>query len=187
MIRREQLSAALYGVWLLIKLDARAFAFFEKTPGGFARSFLPAALLLPLDLIHEVLIYQPGAGKLAFAPYLVVQVLSYVLSCTAFPFVMIYVARLLAREPRFLSYMVPYNWFQLPLGLLLLPIAIFTDIGLAPVQMAGFIDILALTLYFTFGSFIARIGLQIGVMTSIAIVMLDLLVTLITNQFVSRI
>jgi hypothetical protein len=182
-----QLLAALYGVWLLLKLDPRALEFFEKTPGGFARSFLPAVLLVPLHLTHEILTYDPAQTKLAMAPYLVVQLLSDVLSWTVYPFVMIYVARSFTLEARYFSYMVPYNWFQLPLGLMLFPIAIMADLGMAPMAMVSFINLLAVMVFFTFGSFIARIGLQIGVMTSIGLVILDLLLTVITNQLVGRI
>ena len=187
MILREQLIAALYGVWLLLRLDPRAFEFFEKSLGGFARSFLPAIVLFPLHLTHEALIYQPGPGKLAFAPYLVVQTLSYVVSCTAFPFVMIYVSRLQAREARYFWYIVPYNWFQLPLGLLFIPFAVLTDLGVVSVQLAAFTNLFALTLFFTFGSFIARRGLQVEVMTSIGIVILDFLLTVLIDNLVSRI
>lgn len=187
MISRGQLAAALSGVWLLLKLDARAFDFFEKSPGGFARSFLPAVVLTPLHLIHEALIYHPASGKLAFMPYMVVQFLSDVLSWTLFPFAMMYIARMLARDARFFWYMVPYNWFQLAFGLVLFPVSILADLGFAPPEMAVFVNLLFLTSFFTFGIFLARVGLQISVMTSLGIVMLDLMLSLLTNQLVSRI
>ncbi len=184
---REQLLAALYGVWLLLKLDARAFDFFEKTPAGFARSFLPAIVVTPLHLLHEVLVFDAAHSKLAFVPYMVVQLLSDVLAWTAFPFAMIYVTRLLARETRYFWYMVPYNWFQLPLGLVLFPIVILADLGFAPAQAAGFVNLLVLTLSFTFGSFMARVGLQLGLGSAIGIVIVDLMLTLFTNQMIARI
>jgi hypothetical protein len=187
MILREQLLAALYGVWQVLKLDACAFDFFEKTPGGFARSFLPALVVSPLHLLHEVLVYDAARSKLAFAPYLVVQILSDVLSWTLFPFAMIYVARLLARETRYFWYMVPYNWFQLPLGLALFPIILLADVGIVSMQMAAFVNLVVLTLFFTFGSFMARVGLQVGLGSAIGIVVVDLMLTVFTNQMISRI
>ena len=187
MISVRQLAAALYGVWLLLKLDPRAWDYFEKTPIGFARSFLPALLLSRLHIIHSVIVYDPAHAKLALGPYLVVQVLSDVMSWVAFPFAMLYVCRLLNRGPYFLSYMVPYNWFQLPVNLVIQPVAILADMNVIPGQAAGFTDMFMLTLFFAFTAFIARIGLRISLMTAIGIVMLDFLLTLIINQVIARI
>ncbi|TAL02128.1 MAG: hypothetical protein EPO08_07925 [Rhodospirillaceae bacterium] len=187
MITLEQLAAALYGVWLLLKLDVRALDYFEKTPGGFARSFLPAAVLLPLDVVHSILVYDPTQTKLALGPYLVVQVLAYVISCVAFPFVMLYVTQLLNRAPRFLTYMVPYNWFQLPVNIVLLSMDLLVDVGWISSQLFGFIYLFTLTVYFAFGTFVARIGLVIGIMSAMGIVILDFLLGLITNQLITRI
>jgi len=187
MISAGQLAGAFYGIRLLLKLDPRALDFFEKTPRGFAWSFLPAAVLMPLHLTHVILLYHPKAGALGFAPYVVVQFLSYVMSWVAFPFVMIYIARLLGRDSRYFWHMVPYNWFQLVTGLVMLPLSILADLGAIPRDMAGFFALVAVTLFFTFASFIARAGLQIGMLTAIGIVILDLVLTLLTNQLISRI
>ncbi len=187
MISIRQLAAALYGVWLLLKFDARALDFFEKTPAGFARSFLPALILSPLHIVHTIMVYDPSRAGLALGPYVVVQVLSDVMSWVAFPFAMLYVSQLLNRGSYFLTYMVPYNWFQLPVNLVILPMAILADIGVISGRAAGFIDMLMLTLFFTFGTFIARIGLRIGLPTAVGLVVLDFLLTLIINQMIARI
>jgi hypothetical protein len=140
-----------------------------------------------VHLVHETLTYDPARAKLAFVPYLVVQILSDVLAWTAFPFAMIYIARALGREERYFWYMVPYNWFQLPLGLLMFPIFILADLGIVPNSIATFSNLLSLMLFFTFTSFIARVGLQISVMTSIGLVLLDFMLGLFVNQLVAQI
>ena len=187
MITLSQLASALYGVWLLLKLDPRGFDYFEKTPGGFARSFLVAAVLSPLYFAHAVLTYHGHKTKLAFMPYLVVQTLSDVLSWVAFPFAMLYVTELLSRQGRYLTYMVGYNWFQLAVGCALLPIAVLADLGFLSMKFAGFLNLLALVVFFTFGAFIARIGLQLGVGTAVGIVVIDLMLSLAINQAIGRI
>jgi len=187
MMTVEQLAAALYGVWLLLKLDVRALDYFEKTPGGFARSFLPAVVLAPLYLLHSVLIYTPSEAKLALGPYLVVQILSQVIDAAAFPFVMLYVTQMLHRAPRFLTYIVPYNWFQLPVGIVLIVLFFLSDVGAISPQLAEYIYLFTLVVYFAFGVFIARVGLVIGLMTSVGVAMLDYLLSLITSQLIARI
>ena len=187
MITLEQLAAALYGVWLLLKLDPSALEYFEKTPGGFARSFLPAIVLAPLYIVHSILVYEPGHTKLALGPYLVVQILSQVIDAVAFPFVMLYVTQLLHRAPRFLTYIIPYNWFQLAVGAVMVAILLLSDTGAISSLLAEYIYLFILIVYFTFGAFIARIGLSIGLMTSIGIVILDYLLSLLTGQLIARI
>ncbi len=187
MITVSQLAAALYGVWLLIKLDPRAFAFFEKTPEGFARSFLPAAILMPLQLTHEILIYNPVKAHLHFAPYVVVQLLSSILSWVAFPFAMLYVSELLNRRPRYFWHIISYNWFQLAAGLLFLPIAILADLHMIAARPAAFLNLLALCVFFTFATFIARGGLQIGFAGAIGVVVVDLMLSQVIQVLVSKI
>jgi hypothetical protein len=187
VITVSQLAAALYGVWLLIRLDPRAFSFFEKTPEGFARSFLPAVVIMPLQLAHEILIYSPAKAHLAFAPYVVVQLLSSILSWVAFPFAMLYVSELLNRRPRYFWHIIPYNWFQLAAGLLFLPLAILADLHMIAGRPAAFLNLLALGVFFTFATFIARGGLQVGFAGAIGVVMVDLMLNQLIQQLVSKI
>src|SRR5690348_13427278 len=98
MISTSQLASALYGTWLLLKLDSRGLTYFEKTPNGFARSFIVAAVLAPLQLASTILVYQPTHARLAFVPFVVVQMLNYVLAWVSFPFVMLYVSEWLQRR-----------------------------------------------------------------------------------------
>ena len=187
MIPAGQLAAALYGVWLLLKLDVRALGFFDATPQGFLRSFVPALILAPLHFTDAVLAYNHERIALTFVPYLVVQFIAYVLSWVTFPFVMIYVSRLLGREARYLTYMVPYNWFQLLVGGATLLIMLLSDVGALPAEGAGFVQLMIMALFFTFGAFIARVGLSVGISTAIGIVVLDLMSSLLLYQIVDRI
>jgi hypothetical protein len=116
-----------------------------------------------------------------------VETLSYVLSWVLFPFAMLYVSDFLQRSPRYFWHMVPYNWFQLAAGLLLLPVAILADLGALPMQLAAFLNLLALSVFFTYAAFIARFGLQVGIGTGIALVVLDLLLNLLSQQLIAKI
>ena len=187
MISIAQFASALYGTWLLIRLDPRGLTYFEKTPGGFARSFLSGALLLPLQAAHLVLSYHNHRTKLAPVPYTVVESLAYVLSLVTFPFAMLYVTELLNRRERYLWYLVAYNWFQLAVGLVFLPLAILADLRLVTAKAAGFLSLFAIGVFFTYSSFIARNGLQIGLGTAVGVVLLDFVINQLIIQIVARI
>ena len=156
MITVNQLAAALYGIWLVLKLDPRGFAYFEKTPGGFGRSFLAAAVIAPMQLAHMLLIYGQSRPKLAFVPFMVVQILAFVLSWVSYPFVMLYVTALLNRQGRYFWQMVPYNWLQLAIDIPLVTLALLADVHVIPARAFLVVTWFTLVLSFSMFIFLAR-------------------------------
>jgi hypothetical protein len=187
MISARQLAGALYGLWLLYRFDVRAWDFFEKTPRGFWTSYVVAFALAPLQLAHMALLYETRKPDLDFAPYMIVQTLAYIVTWTLFPFVMLYVSRLLEREPRYLWHMVPYNWMQLPLALTLSSVLILTDLGVLPAAVIAFVGPVILVAIAVYGTFVAAIGLQVVTGTALSLVVLDYLLSLIVGELIRRI
>lgn len=187
MISVQQIAASLYGIGLLLRFDPKAWTYFDKSPRGFWMSFSIAFLLAPIQLAHEVLMYSARKPTLDFIPYMVVQVLAYTLSWTLLPFAMLYVTRLLNRTPRYLWHMVPYNWMQLPLGLLLFSAQLLVDTHILPVGVVAFLSPIILVAFAVYGTFIAAIGLQIATGTALAIVVLDFMMGQIADQIINRI
>ena len=187
MITIGQLASALYGTWLILKFDPRGLTYFEKTAGGFARSFIVAAILAPLQLTHAILVHDPERARLALLPFVVVQMLNYVLAWVCFPFVMLYITEWLQRRERYFWQIVPYNWTQLAIAAPLLVFAVMSDLHLLSAQMIAFLQVMALVVFFVYQTFLARIGLQIGVATAFGIVMLDFLMSQLMAQLIARI
>jgi hypothetical protein len=187
MINISQLASALYGMWLLLKLDERGFAYFEKTPGGFARSFIVAGLLAPLQLTHSILVYEPARARLAFVPFVVVQMLNYVLSWVIYPFMMLYITGWLQRPNHYFWLMVPYNWIQLAIATPLLIFAIMADLHLLSAKLVSFLELLALAVFFTYMTFIGRAGLQITLITAFGLALLDFLMSQLLGHVIARI
>ncbi len=186
MSSARQLANALYGVWRLYKFDNSAWDFFEKTPQGFWGAYIVALVLAPLELTHALLQYD-DKQTLAFVPYAVVQALSYVVTWTLFPFVTLYIARLLHRTPRYFSYMVPYIWMQLPIGLLLFSVQMLTDLHIFPDDVLNFVSPVVLVVFAVYGTYVAGIGLQIATGTAFGLVVLDYVLGLIADNLISRI
>ncbi|MDX2221552.1 MAG: hypothetical protein SFV21_02320 [Rhodospirillaceae bacterium] len=187
MISTRQMAAALTGLWLVLKLEPAGLAFFERNLAGFWRSYVAALILAPLNLLHVVLDFPRAGETLAFTPYLITQALAYVLSWTAYPFAMLYVLNLLDREARFFEYMVPYNWFQLAVGLVVFPISLLFDVGLLSAPGAAFLQLLTLGLFMSYATFLARLTLNIVLSSAFALVVFDILLNLLINQVVARI
>jgi hypothetical protein len=186
MLSARQLAGALYGLWLLMRFELRAWDFFDKSARGFWTSFAVALVISPLQLAHVALTYNVDKASLDFLPYMIVQSLAIVMGWVLFPFVMLYVARLLNRGPRYLWHMVPYNWIQL-LGVPLSIVVLFCDLQLLPESALNVASSFTLVAFVVYGTFIAGIGLQIPTGTALSLVVLDFVVSQIAQQLISRI
>ncbi|MBM3513657.1 MAG: hypothetical protein FJX59_08075 [Alphaproteobacteria bacterium] len=185
MMSARQLASALYGVWLLLRWDAGGFNYIDRTFGGFWRSYLVAIALGPVYFAHSIVAFQPSKTGPAFGLYMATESIAYVMSWTVFPFVMITVARSLDRDSRYFEYMVAYNWFQLAVGLVALPITILTDMQLIVPESGAFLNLVVLAAFFAYGTFIARTALDITAVTAVGVVFLDFILSLIVRQVVT--
>jgi len=187
MITLRDLAAALHGLRLLLRFDTSCFDYFTLSTRGFWQSFIVAFFLAPLHLLHAAMDFGDRQTALAFAPYMLVNALSYAISWTAFPFAMLYITKLLDREALFFRHIVAYNWFQLPIGMIVFPLAILANTGALPVDAAAFLNMLTLGAFIAYAGFIAVNGLKISYLTAAGIVILDILISLLVNMSVARI
>lgn len=182
MIDPKEAAGALRGIWRLAHLDEEGFNTFNATEQGFWRSFTAAFLIAPLQLVYQFSVYMtldtpPPALRMAL-----VEGLEYVVLWTLYPLALYYVARLLQREATYFRYIVAYNWFQLAVGLVATPIAIFMTLDLFSLSALAFLNTLILTGYVIYAAFIARVGLGIATSASIGIVVIDILLSLTVQQ-----
>jgi hypothetical protein len=181
------INSALYGVRQLLKFKLEAWAYFDKTLPGFWASYLPAVILAPFLFAHELYQFSTGATKLNLFVFILIRVLAYIISWTLFPFVMLYVVQLLQRSHRYFWHLVPYNWLQLPVGLVLYSIYLLTDAGVLPVGVAGYAQLAALVVTAVYGTFIAGVGLQVTTGTALSLVVFDLVLGMISSELIARI
>ncbi len=183
----RRVAGALHGTGLIYRFDERAWAYFDFSARGFWNAYIVAVILAPLQLGHRLLIFDPEKDTLGFVPYAIVEVLSYIVTWTLFPFVMLYIGRLLGRLPRFFFYMVPYLWMQLPMGLVLFGAQILVDFGFLPAEMMDPLNLGMIAAYAIYGTFVAGMGLQIATGTALALVVLDYVLGMLAFQIISQI
>ncbi len=142
----RELANALYGLGLLLRFDGRAWEYFDKSPRGFWLSYTAAFVVAPFHFAHLALTYAREPTTLGPIAFAIVQLLSYVLSWTVFPFAMMYVARFLGRAPLYFWHIVPYNWFQLPVGVAVGVLSLGSDFGLLPLDAYRFATMAAMAI-----------------------------------------
>lgn len=187
MISARDFARGLYGVGLLYKFDARAWDFFEKSPQGFWGAYIVAVILSPLQLAHALLTFDPAKETMGRAVFTVVELLSYVILWTLFPFVMMYISGLLGRSKRYFWYMVPYIWMQLPIGLVLYSVQLLGDFAILPLGVVGIVNPLVLVTFAVYGTYVAGLGMQITTGTAVGLVVLDYVLGLIAQQLIAQI
>ncbi|MBL8631432.1 MAG: hypothetical protein JNM81_17485 [Rhodospirillaceae bacterium] len=187
MIDAGRLAQVIHGLRSILRVEPDGLAFFERTYDGFVRSFFPAIVLAPLHMAHSALSYDAMKTKPDVMSYGIIEALTYVLTWTLFPYVMIYVTRLLGKPERFFDYIVPYNWLQLLVGLVVLPLTLLVDLQLLGNDGAAFFNFIILGLFLTYGTFLARTALVLSTSTAFGIVILDILLNLLSNEIIDKI
>ena len=184
MIDAARLAQAIHGLRLLLRLEPGCLSFFEQNYNGFVRSFFPALVLAPFHFAHIALAYQTKPEKTALVAYVIIETLSYVLSWVLFPFVMVYIVRSLGRTQQYFTYLVAYNWFQLIVGGVILPLTLMLDINLISSDGAGVLNLVVVGLFLFYGTFLARTALDVAMSTAFGIVLLDILLNLLTSEII---
>jgi len=186
MMSARQLASSLWGVWLLLRWDTSALAFFERNFGGFCRSYIVALAFAPVSAALWVISFDPGTAKIPLAIHLYTEAISYVIGWTAYPLAMIYILRLIERDNRYFDYMVLYNWMQAPLMTLSLIVSALNAFGLLGAPAASFLGLITLGVFVAYGIFLAREALMISGLQALALVLLDIFLSILIRQLVSR-
>jgi hypothetical protein len=181
MLTRNELSAVLRGLRGLAHFEAAGFAQFDTTPSGFWKSFWAAALCLPvwaIDKWEQIHTLQPNEP----VHFLALHGLAYAVSWLAFPLLMVRVSRFLGRWPRYFTFMVAYNWFQVVQSVAWLPLLLLTLQGdAAPRDMVAVLWLVLYAVLLAYGWFIARVGLKVETGTAIALVLIDVLLGMLID------
>ena len=182
MISAREAAGALYGIWQIFRVDDKALSFFNATEDGFCRSFSAAFVLAPFQVLYQITVFTSMEQPPHALRMTVVESLEYVILWVLYPLTIYHVTRLLDCKDMFFKYAVAYNWFQMGIGLFIMPWIILSGFGFLPESIADFIGTMAFVAYTFYAAFIARIGLEVAVGTAIGIVLIDILLTLMVGQ-----
>lgn len=170
-----EVQLAVGGALRLACGDRRGLAQFDTSLDGFWRSFRAALICYPLYLL--LLSFRVDAPQWAasgIVPILLIESIAYVISWVAFPLLILPLARLLGREDRFLAFMVPYNWSQIPQTALFALVGVDSAIGLLPPSAAQFLQLAAAAAVLIYEWYIARVALVVTGAQATLVVIVDL-------------
>ena len=178
-----EVSRSLFGAWQLARADETGLNWFDTSVGGFWRSFFAAAIIAPFYLILVTMRYSAGMIDPEPVRYFTVEAIAYVIAWTAFPVVMLTVARILEREDRFLRYIVAYNWAAVLQNAVYMPLGFLRLAGILPSDAAAFLSLVVLGLILMYTWFITKTAMDVPGGTAAGIVALDFVLSLFINSY----
>lgn len=181
MLSAREAATSLYGAYRLARFDARGMTYFETSLAGFWRSFYAAVIVAPAFAVLLAMRYAAGGEATDEVRFASVEAIAYVIAWVAFPLVMVSLARLLDREERYLGYIVAYNWASVLQNGLYLPLVMLGMAGVIPAETVGPLSLIVLSLILVYGWFIAKVALDVGTGTAVALVGLDLALSVVID------
>jgi hypothetical protein len=169
----RETTYALFGAWRLAHFDLQGTAYFDRSREGALRSFWAAAILLPAYAVLVLMHLADRPVAFGWPALILVYGIGYIIAWTAFPVAMLWVARLIGREEEYFGYLAMYNWVQVLITVVVLPIAALKAGRLLPDPALGFLGLGVNLAVLAYLWFVARAGLRIGPFVSIGVVALD--------------
>lgn len=154
MISVRELVYSLYAAWRLARVDREGVQFFDRTAGGFWRSFFAAAIVLPLFVIEVILIGGPRLEEADVLLLVAALAVYYAIAWLYWPALMSFIVELMGVPERFVAYVVARNWAEV-LASVLLFVAIVLSEAYLPDQFAGIVWLTTLGVILAYRGFIA--------------------------------
>jgi len=179
---------AIQGAFRLARFDGRGFHHFIATPEGFWHSCLAALMVAPMQVLLVHLVGKqfpdhPTLDALATVNYL----LSFVVQWLAWPLVMLNFANRIGRDRQIMTYLVAYNWVNLPQVTVFLAVTAVTSSGMLPVKLAHILTFASFIYFMALKAFVARRALALGRGLTVAVVGLDLALSFLLASLVEMI
>jgi len=170
---------ALKGVVRFCRFDPAAVAEFDPGLGAARRSFMAALYCVPFNIAIVALdLWHAKTPPDDLSRFALLQAIAYVIQVAGFLLLVLGLARFLGLAERWPLFVTAQNWFALP------AIAAFTfcilldDSGTLGRDAGAMLLLLVQAYAFSVEAFIARATLGVTVLASIAIVLLDFVISI---------
>ena len=185
---REQLKVALR----FARFEQDAIRDFDQSFDGFFRSFIGILLCAPLYVLIVLADRRIAASApsempgVEFAPlppanlaFFVLELANYLVNWIAFPIAMVFITRIIGAGPRYVPFIVAYNWTSCVIfALTIIPPVLYLS-GLLPISAASAFSLPVILLAIAYRFKVAREALEVSGLNAAGIVLFDLLLSLL--------
>jgi hypothetical protein len=182
----NEIARSLTGVARLARFDVRGVELLEGTPEAAVRSFWVAAMVLPLHILIIAAQTDLDIPEGGIYYLILVELLAYVVSWTAFPVIMDLLARPLEREQEFFLMIVAYNWSSIIRTAIRLPQALLVFSGVLGDDDAASLGLMLLLAILVYIGFILRTTLRVDGYTAAGLVVVKLLSSALIGDYADQ-
>jgi len=178
---------ALAGLWRFAREGAPALRWFDRSLGGFWRSFGVMIILAPLQvLLVGLQVNAVPVDATGWVRLVVVEASAYIIQWIALPVILYEVAARLQRLPPYLDFVIVYNWTGVPVQVLSVALAL-----LASSKLIDDTAVLVLALIVNIGTlafewYTARQTLKFSGLACAALVAVDFSIAVVVEDLVAR-
>ena len=184
MVSIKEISWSLYGAYLIARRDKDALNYFNISEAGFYSSFAAMPLAIPFFAFENGLDYKTIATGTALVPFLILLCLALWVSWSAFLIFMGIFAKFLGFSNKFSVFVIVYNWAQLALIALWMPISVISS-GLLPAGIASAINLLFIGASYVYLWQILRTTLNVSGTMAAGFSFLEFLIAVLTQSIFS--
>lgn len=178
MTATATISRSLTGAALIFRGRDAGLGYLDRSVDGFWRSFAVIFLVFPIHILTLYAVSRTENGE-AFNAALRTSVPLLALDWVLFPAVLALAAKPLGVASHYVSYVVARNWAApIAAAITMLPF-ILEGAGWIPPEGGALLSLIALGLVLRFHYMILRIALQAAVGMAIALVVVDLMLSLV--------
>jgi hypothetical protein len=174
---------ALSGALRLARGDPRGMECFDATEAGFWQSFRAGALCFPLYMFLLSFPIQLGdTVEIDTGRVLAIETIHYIISWVAFPLLMLPLVDWLRRADRYFSFMVAYNWCQVPQTVVFSAVALLGAVGLLSAEGMLIADLVAGLGALVYEWYVSRVALAVSGGRAALVILADvILATLLSH------
>jgi len=184
MVSIKEITSSLYGAYRLARLDPDALQYFNISASGFYRSFAAVFLALPFFLIENAIDYKKFETATSFAPFLIVLGIALTVSWMCYLIAAGFLARLLDIFQHFTVFVIVYNWSQLGIIIIWLPLSVLST-GLLDGGLSSIISLLFIAATYVYLWRILRITLGISGLLAVGFAFLEFIIAILTQVLFS--
>lgn len=184
MVSIKEIISSLYGTYRLARLDPDALQYFNISASGFYRSFAAVLIALPFFLIENAIDYKKFETATSFTPFLIVLGIALAVSWMCYLIAAGFFARLLDFSQQFTVFVIVYNWSQLALIIIWLPLSVLST-GLLNAGLSAIISILFIAATYVYLWRILRITLGISGLLAVGFAFLEFMIAILTQVLFS--
>lgn len=180
---RQEALTAIAGVYRLARFDRSGLELLDRTPEGALRSFYAAVVVLPgYALLLAIRLWEQMQNT-TLLQLVTVEGIAYVVSWTAFPVALYRLSGLLGRTDRYPGALCAYNWSSIVQMAIYLPTIVLSATGLLPDFLSEALVFGVMMAMLTYQWFLLRTTLEISGPAAAALVLIDLILSALINDF----